>query len=83
LFFEATRPQKSILDRVASFLEDDLLGDMLEDPALAQDEGTQMLAFGGEAARCSRADATASRRFVLMRSPGCFGIRTGATTMQL
>ena len=33
-------------------------------------------------ARCSRASVTASRRFVLTRSPGRFGIRAGATTMQ-
>ena len=33
-------------------------------------------------ARCSRANVTASRRFVLTRSPGRFGIRAGATTMQ-
>src|SRR5829696_2556425 len=30
-------------------------------------------------ARCSRANVTASRRFVLTRSPGRFGIRAGAT----
>jgi hypothetical protein len=34
------------------------------------------------AARCSRANVTASRRFVLIRSPDRFGIRAGATTMQ-
>ena len=33
-------------------------------------------------ARCSRASVTASRRFVLIRSPDRFGIRAGATTMQ-
>ena len=33
-------------------------------------------------ARCRRASVTASRRFVLMRSPDRFGIRAGATTMQ-
>lgn len=33
-------------------------------------------------ARCSRARVTASRRFVLMRSPDRFGIRAGATSMQ-
>ncbi len=32
-------------------------------------------------ARCSRASVTASRRFVLIRSPDRFGIRAGATTM--
>jgi len=31
--------------------------------------------------RCSRASVTASRRFVLMRSPERFGIKAGATTM--
>ena len=30
--------------------------------------------------RCSRASVTASRRFVLMRSPERFGIKAGATT---
>jgi hypothetical protein len=33
-------------------------------------------------ARCSRANVTASRRFVLIRSPDRFGIKAGATTMQ-
>ena len=33
-------------------------------------------------ARCNLASVTASRRFVLMRSPDRFGIRAGATTMQ-
>ena len=32
---------------------------------------------------CNRANVTASRRFVLIRSPARFGIRAGATTMQL
>jgi hypothetical protein len=33
-------------------------------------------------ARCSRASVTASRRFVLIRSPERFGIKAGATTRQ-
>ncbi len=131
MLLEATQPLKSILDRVDSFLKDDLLGDMLElliaqpapvrqrpmaasavNPAVTQQEGKQLLAFAAKVirrrlagphkiahrlmrassgvhtpvnspARCSRANVTASRRFVLIRSPARFGIRAGATTMQL